>query len=204
MEAWSGKHISLAGRATLIQAVLSALPTYCFSFYKLPKKVIKEITRMQHEFLWHGGCANGGAIPWVAWADVCWNKSEGGLGIKDLGVYNRALLGKWIAHILCNPDCLWTRVLRSKYGGIDVGFDARKGGSGMSAWWLDLKEMFRGVNGDGLATEFEKMIGNGDNTGFWDETWIGDVPLRIEFPRLYRLSTQKLTKVSNIGKWENN
>lgn len=32
IETWSGKHISLAGRVTLIQAVLSALPTYCLSF----------------------------------------------------------------------------------------------------------------------------------------------------------------------------
>ncbi|KAL8495939.1 hypothetical protein ACS0TY_019890 [Phlomoides rotata] len=40
---WNDKDMSLGGRATLIQAVLSAIPIYCLSLYRIPKKIIKEL-----------------------------------------------------------------------------------------------------------------------------------------------------------------
>ncbi|KAL8518863.1 hypothetical protein ACS0TY_009996 [Phlomoides rotata] len=52
LEKWNGKHISFAGRITLIQAVLSAIPTYCLSFFLLPRVVIKLLIRVQRDFLW--------------------------------------------------------------------------------------------------------------------------------------------------------
>ncbi|KAL8521075.1 hypothetical protein ACS0TY_011571 [Phlomoides rotata] len=33
LEKWNGKHISFTGRITLVQAVLSAIPTYCLSLF---------------------------------------------------------------------------------------------------------------------------------------------------------------------------
>jgi hypothetical protein len=39
---WNGRHLSIGGRVTLINSVLSSLPLYFFSFYKAPICVIKE------------------------------------------------------------------------------------------------------------------------------------------------------------------
>ncbi|KAL8507861.1 hypothetical protein ACS0TY_018417 [Phlomoides rotata] len=34
---WNDKHISFGGRATLIQFVLSSIPIFCLSFYRILK-----------------------------------------------------------------------------------------------------------------------------------------------------------------------
>lgn len=54
LNSWSGKHLSFGGRITLIQSVLSALPIYNLSFYRLPKMVLCELIRLQRKFLLGG------------------------------------------------------------------------------------------------------------------------------------------------------
>jgi len=43
---WKGKLISMAGRVCLIKSVLSALPLYYMSFYKMPKYVSNKLLKM--------------------------------------------------------------------------------------------------------------------------------------------------------------
>jgi hypothetical protein len=47
---------------------------------------------------------------------VCHPKDQGGLGIHDLEVKNKALLGKWLARFL-TEDGVWQTLLRRKYVG---------------------------------------------------------------------------------------
>lgn len=54
LKKWEHKNISFGGRVVLLKAVLSSIPTYTLSFYKLPKKVIKSLTSLQRNFLWGG------------------------------------------------------------------------------------------------------------------------------------------------------
>ena len=88
------KKLIYGGRITLINSVLSALPIYLLSFFKIPKKVVHKIVSIQRNFLW-GGHQEANKIPWVKWDTVCLPKNKGGLGIKDLSKFNEALLGKW-------------------------------------------------------------------------------------------------------------
>ena len=44
-------------------------------------------------------------------------KRKGLLGIKDIETFNLALLGKWKWQLMQENCELWTRVLKSKYGG---------------------------------------------------------------------------------------
>jgi hypothetical protein len=50
------------------------------------------------------------------WSVVCRPKDQGGLGVHDLEVKNRALLGKWLARLL-TEDGRWQQLLRKKYVG---------------------------------------------------------------------------------------
>ena len=84
----------MGGRITLINSVLTTLPIYLLSFFRIPKKVVQKIVTIQRNFLW-GGDFEANKIPWVKWDTICLPKNKGGLGIKDLIKFNEALLGKW-------------------------------------------------------------------------------------------------------------
>jgi hypothetical protein len=32
-----------------------------------------------------------------------------------------------------------------------------------------------------------KLVGNGQNTRFWEDTWLGDISLCEQYPSLYRI-----------------
>ncbi|KAL4297834.1 hypothetical protein GQ457_12G000100 [Hibiscus cannabinus] len=65
-------------------------------------------------FWWSGkGSARG--WPLVAWDDICLPKAAGGIGFKDLHLFNIALLGKQIWRLLSAPGSLLYRTLRAKY-----------------------------------------------------------------------------------------
>lgn len=34
-------------------------------------------------------------VAWVSWEEICKTRVEGGLSIKDVGKFNKALLSKW-------------------------------------------------------------------------------------------------------------
>jgi len=52
---WKQKHVSFGGRVTLINSVLTTLPIYFLSFFKIPNKVIDKLINIQRRFLWGGG-----------------------------------------------------------------------------------------------------------------------------------------------------
>jgi exonuclease III len=54
LSVWNGRNLSIGGRVTLINSVLSSLPLYFFSFFKAPVCVLKELVSIQRRFLWGG------------------------------------------------------------------------------------------------------------------------------------------------------
>ena len=58
---WNQKILSMAGKVTLINSVLTALPIYTLSFFKLPRRIALKLVSLQRNFLWGGvqGHKNG-------------------------------------------------------------------------------------------------------------------------------------------------
>lgn len=52
LESWKSKYLSIRGRLTLLNSVLSAVPTYYLLVLHLPVRVEKEIGRLRRRFLW--------------------------------------------------------------------------------------------------------------------------------------------------------
>ena len=86
-------YLSKRDMVTLIKSSLSSLPTYFLFLLPLLGKVAKRMEKLQRDFLWNG---IGGEPKkhLVNWAKVCRPLQVGGLGIRRLGNFNSALLGK--------------------------------------------------------------------------------------------------------------
>lgn len=93
LSGWNAKYISMGGRSTLVKATLSAIPLYWMSIFPLPKVVERMIITLQCNYLW-GGKEDDKKIVWLKWEEICKPFMEGGLGIKNLGAFNKALIGK--------------------------------------------------------------------------------------------------------------
>ncbi|KAL8508020.1 hypothetical protein ACS0TY_018544 [Phlomoides rotata] len=180
---WNGARISLGGKVTLIKSVLSAMPVYCLSFFLLAKQTIHELTKIQCCFLW-GGDDENKKIHWVKWEEVCKKREDGGLGIRELSKFNWALVGKWVWRLLNQKGRLWNRILSSRYGELErvmVRRSSRVGVFKGSLWWRDMCKLYWGQFDDGVRREFKKKVGYGNNTLFWQDTWVGGGTINISF-----------------------
>ena len=54
LQNWKGQILSLGGRLTLVNAVLSAIPLYAMSLYKVPKTILAQINKIRRLFVWQG------------------------------------------------------------------------------------------------------------------------------------------------------
>lgn len=92
---------------TLVQTVLSAIPVYSLSFYLISKKVIKEITRVQRNFLLRVVKTKKNTVDELG-GDLQRKIKRGG------GVGNtKSEMGKWI-----EGDSLRMKVIKSRYIGL--------------------------------------------------------------------------------------
>nr|KYP59376.1 Putative ribonuclease H protein At1g65750 family [Cajanus cajan] len=137
LSSWKHRHLSIGRRVTLINSVLNVMPIHFLSFYKAPNSVIKENVAIQRDFLWRG-VKDGSKIPWVKWEMVCKSKVEGGLGIKDVRLFNWALLGKWVWKNMLSLGMLWAKVLHSRYERIESFSNCSDVDRRASWWWKDI------------------------------------------------------------------
>ncbi|XP_028120243.1 uncharacterized protein LOC114317681 [Camellia sinensis] len=114
LASWKRKFLSLAGRLTLIKAVLSSLSVYYLSLFKMLEGVAKELDKIQAVFLW-GGSVIKSKIHIVKWSAVTKSIIKGGLGIKSLRDVNACLLLKWWWRFAGDEKLLWKRVLCGKH-----------------------------------------------------------------------------------------
>ena len=91
---WKRQHISKGGKLTLIKSTLSSLPTYFLSLLRIPTGISLRLEKIERDFLWGGGNLDK-KIHLVKWKTIFSRKENGGLGLRSLFTFNRALLGKW-------------------------------------------------------------------------------------------------------------
>jgi hypothetical protein len=111
---WKTKFLSQAGKEILLKVVVQAIPTYCMSVFQLPVTLCKEIQGMMQRFWW-GHKDNTSKIHWMSWERMGISNINGGLGFRDLGAFNKALLAKQLWRLLQCPDSLAGKILQAKY-----------------------------------------------------------------------------------------
>lgn len=183
----------------MIKSVLNSILIFYLSFFKIPKKVIEILVRLQRRFLWGAG-VDEFKTAWVKWETVCLPNYHGGLGVRDLELINMALLGKWKWSMLQEDDTIWNRILVSKYGGWRV-LDLERVNQPESLWWRDLKKSCgASAVGEWFNKGMKLKIGCWSRVNFWTDKWTGGPELLGEkFPCLFVLFEQQNCKVAWMG-----
>lgn len=98
----------------MLHYVLSPIPSFAMSCFELPvglcKKIQSELTRF-----WWDSADGKKKICWKAWETLTLPKQLGGLGFRNIQLFNQALLGKIAWRLITKPNSLLARVLLEKY-----------------------------------------------------------------------------------------
>jgi len=186
LASWKRMYLSKGGRVTLIKSTLSNLPTYFLSLFPIPSGVASCIEKLHRDFLW-GGLGEEFKYHLVSWSTVCFPISEGGLRIRNLRIFNQALLGKWLWRFAHEREALWRSVVDAKYGSTWAGWCSldSHGSHGVGLW----KNIRKGWSLFSSHTRF--ILGNGSRIRFWDDVWCGEMPLKEAFPGLFDIVCDK-------------
>jgi hypothetical protein len=163
---------------------------FMMSFLEVPKGVLKNLDHFRSRFFWQGSAFKH-KYRLAKW-DIMWRpKDQGGLEILNLQLQNKCLLAKWLVNLL-NTDGTWQSLLRNKYLRTKTLMQVSSKPND-SHFWTGLMRIKDEVLSNGSF-----VIKDGTNTRFWDDTWIGDKPLKDTYPSLYHIARDKHVTVSKV------
>uniref|UniRef100_A0A452XBT8 Reverse transcriptase zinc-binding domain-containing protein n=1 Tax=Aegilops tauschii subsp. strangulata TaxID=200361 RepID=A0A452XBT8_AEGTS len=195
LASWKAKLLSYGGRLILINSVLSNMVLYMLSFFHLSKGVLQRLDYFRSSFFWQSG--NETKKYRLARSSVlCRPKSQGGLGIQDLEIKNIALLSKWVYKLL-TENGVWQEIIRNKYVGSNA-ISQIHWKPGDSHFWSGVMK----------AKEFFFQFGtfsvrDGSQVRFWEDTWLGNNSLMVQYPSLYRIVRHKFVTIKQVFGQEN-
>jgi hypothetical protein len=135
------------------------------ALFKLPRGLCQHITSLIRKFWW-GSKKGERKAAWVSWESMAMPKYRGGLGFRDIEIFNLALLARQVWRIIEDPNSLSARVLKAVYFPDSDVLNAAVG-SNPSQVWRSLCE-----GRDILKQGMIKRIGDGTTTHIWNDNWL--------------------------------
>jgi hypothetical protein len=165
VQGWQEKMLSKAGKKILIKAVTQAIPTYTMSYFDITKTLYDELSAMVSRYWWtQQDKAN--KIHWLSWEKLTRSKNKGGLGFRDLHLFNLAMLARQAWRLLTNPDSLCGEVLKTKYFPNNSILDCRAKDDISYSWRSILQEV------DLLKKGLIWRVGDERQMIIWADPWI--------------------------------
>jgi hypothetical protein len=153
------------GKEILIKVVVQAIPTYSMSVFQLPKTLCNSLNSLVSWFWWGKNYESKG-VPWMSWKRMSISKLDGGMGFRDLEVFNKALLAKQGWRLIKFPNSLVAQVLKEKYFPGGEFLNARLGRRPSYAW----RSIFQAR--DVLERGLGWRVGNGELIRIWGDRWL--------------------------------
>ncbi|KAK9993079.1 hypothetical protein SO802_022782 [Lithocarpus litseifolius] len=134
------------------------------------QEVIKDmlgvnVVRQYETFFW-GQRGDNRKIHWVKWLDLCKPKTQGGMGFKDLSLFNDALLAKQTWRLLHDTSSLLYRVFKAKFFPNTSVMEAKIPANASYAW----KSLMKGR--DVIKRGARWRIGLGRSIHIWGDNWL--------------------------------
>jgi hypothetical protein len=164
----SGRPMSRAGKETFIKAVIQAIPTYIMSCFQIPVSILDTLRKVIADHWWgiEGGKKK---MHWRSWEWLSTPKSLGGMGFRDLVLFNQAMLGRQCWRLLTDPMSLCARVLKGRYFPDCDLWDASQPRSSSYTW----RSILFGLQ---LVKQGSRWsIGNGRKINVLTDRWIPDI-----------------------------
>jgi hypothetical protein len=178
---WARGFLSYPGRDMLVQSVLSAMPIFFISVFKPARWLVSGIDKYRRSFLWRGkdhDQVRGGHCL-VNWPTCIKPKYLGGLGIKDIDKFSRALRLRWFWHSWDYADRQWKHLIK----------------------FQDPTDKVLFFNSTYI------QVGDGRNTPFWEARWLFGTAPKEMAPDLYakvRFKSRSVHYELNNGRWIRN
>ncbi|CAL1372514.1 unnamed protein product [Linum trigynum] len=180
---WKNRCLSSAGKEVLLKSVAMALPVYVMSCFRLPLELIRRLNAHMARFWW-GATEGHRRIHWRSWKYLCMSKFYGGLGFREFGCFNQALLAKVAWRILKEPTTLLARIYRGRYNFDSNRFLSVAPGSNPSYGWRSIL-----FGRDLLQQGIRWQVGNGESIRAFEDTWLPTNPPSRPSPKPGALSS---------------
>nr|GEV70261.1 RNA-directed DNA polymerase, eukaryota, reverse transcriptase zinc-binding domain protein [Tanacetum cinerariifolium] len=158
---WKLKLLLIGVRLSLLKSVLTSIPLYHMSIFKVPIGMLNNLESIRRNFFYEVDGLDR-KLAWIGWNMVLTSKKNGGLGVSSFFAHNHALIFKWVWRFLTDGSSLWNHFIKAIF------------------------------------------VGNGENTSFWDNSWLGEVALKVLYKRTPRGGVEQenygllCSKVANL------
>ena len=180
--------MSCAAREVRLKLVIQAIPTFSMSCFKLTQKVCKGISSSMAKYWWSSSLDRR-SMHWVDWDTLASAKVGGGMGFRNLEIFNLAMLGKHGWRLTTSPGSVCARVLKGRYY---PSFDFMQATvpRGASA---TLRAIVAGR--EALNVGMIRRIGDETSVLIWADSWVqGKLSMRPSA----QIGTAPISRVSDL------
>ncbi|KAA3483070.1 reverse transcriptase [Gossypium australe] len=164
INSWTKRLLSYGGKEIMIKAVLQSIPTYAMSIFLAPRGVLKEIQKKISRSWWSGK-DRGKFWSVLSWKTLCHPKGMGGIGLRNMILFNIALIGRQVWRLINNKKSLCFKVLSSKYFPDGNIFNSKKVNRASFTW----SSIATAV--DFLKNGFSWQVGKGEIINIKKDNW---------------------------------
>ena len=163
---------------------------FMLSFLEIPVGVRKRLEFFRSHFLWQSD-GHKKKYRLTKWDIICRPKDQGGLGVENLELKNKCLLSKWLFKLM-NEQGVWQELIYNKYIK-DKTLSQVSAKPTDSPFWKGLMKVK-----DDFFQRGSMEVGNGLNTRFWEDSWLKDEPLSVQYPSLYGIVNHPNVSVDHV------